>query len=54
MTEVPLGTSEAELARARQLLAAAAHLRAGGFPEDAVAQAEEFVQAVATLLASSG
>lgn len=55
MTEVPLGTSEAELARARQLLAAAAHLRAGGFPEDAVSRAYYAVfHAACALLASIG
>ncbi len=55
MTEVPLGTSEAELARARQLLAASAHLRAGGFFEDSVSRAYYAVfHASCALLASIG
>src|ERR1700733_6914904 len=55
MTEVPAGTSEAELARARQLLAAAEHLQQGGFFEDAVSRAYYAVfHAACALLASTG
>jgi len=55
VTEVPVGTSEAELARARQLLAASAHLRAGGFFEDSVSRAYYAVfHAACALLASIG
>jgi uncharacterized protein (UPF0332 family) len=55
MTEVPAGTSEAELARARQLLAAAEHLYRGQFFEDAVSRAYYAVfHAACALLASIG
>jgi hypothetical protein len=55
VTEVPSGTSEAELARGRQLLAAAAHLSAGGFFEDAVSRAYYAIfHAACALLASIG
>jgi len=55
VTEVPLGTSDAELARARRLLAASAHLRAGGFHDDAVSRAYYAVfHAACALLASIG
>lgn len=55
MTEVPLGTSDAELARARQLLAAAWHLHRGQFFEDAVSRAYYAVfHAACALLASIG
>jgi uncharacterized protein (UPF0332 family) len=55
MTEVPLGTSDAELARARQLLAAASHLYRGQFFEDAVSRAYYAVfHAACALLASIG
>src|ERR1700733_12672697 len=55
MTEVPAGTSEAELARARQLLAAAEHLYRGQFFEDAVSRAYYAVfHAACALLATIG
>ena len=55
MTEVPLGTSEAELARARQLLAAAWPLYRGEFFEAAVSRAYYAVfHAACALLASVG
>ena len=55
MTEVPLGSSEAELARARQLLAAARHLYQGQFFEDSVSRAYYGVfHAACALLASIG
>jgi uncharacterized protein (UPF0332 family) len=55
VTEAPLGTKEAELARARQLLAAAKHLYAGTFYEDTVSRAYYAVfHAACALLASIG
>lgn len=55
MTEVPLGTREAELERARHFLAAARHLQAGGFFEDAVSRAYYAVfHAACALLAAIG
>jgi uncharacterized protein (UPF0332 family) len=55
VTEVPLGSSEAELARARQLLAAAEHLLRGDFFEDSVSRAYYAVfHAACALLASIG
>lgn len=55
MTEVPQGTAELELARARRLLQAGRHLQAGGFYEDAVSRAYYAVfHASCALLASIG
>jgi uncharacterized protein (UPF0332 family) len=55
MTEVPVGTPDAELARARQLVAAAWHLYRGQFFEDAVSRAYYAVfHAACALLASVG
>jgi uncharacterized protein (UPF0332 family) len=55
MTEVPLGTSEAEIARSKHFLAAARHLFSGQFYEDAVSRAYYAVfHAACALLASIG
>jgi uncharacterized protein (UPF0332 family) len=55
MTEAPLGTSEAELERARRFVAAGWHLQRGGFFEDAVSRAYYVVfHAACALLASIG
>jgi uncharacterized protein (UPF0332 family) len=55
MTEVPLGTAELELARARRFLEAGQHLQRGGFFEDAVSRAYYAVfHGACALLASIG
>jgi hypothetical protein len=55
MTEAPQGTSDAELARARQFIAAGWHLYKGQFYEDAVSRAYYAVfHAACALLATIG
>jgi uncharacterized protein (UPF0332 family) len=55
MAEAPLGTSEAELDRARRFIAAGWYLHRGGFFEDAVSRTYYAVfHAACALLAASG
>jgi uncharacterized protein (UPF0332 family) len=55
VTEAPLSPADLELAKARRLLAAATHLAAGGFHEDAVSRAYYVIfHAGCALLASVG